>query len=271
MLDAKGVPLPRAPRSDRVEPRTPQGGDGGADSTLDTYQEGRDSNKDDGGKKFMTVFKKAHMEIASQLCRQTPTVANVDQGAGVGAMDDAPEPVNQAPMDPDAQGDKDDDGAPIEIGIVEEPVDENVGQNIETKLAKLLQEMEHPAEEIWLDAVVTVLESAGTLEKLQKFFLPMPMIFPKKVQEWGNFSQKKIKMERRLDLFLKWLQEETKVKHYQFLKESASSKERVLKQQSLVLTDYLEHLDEQILKLDDEIKVLERRNSEMRAHVSPLL
>jgi hypothetical protein len=233
----------------------------------DNFIEGMDPDdgdhdlKSDGGKKLLSIFKKAHMEIASQLCRAAPT--NLDRGAGVGSMD-------EGPRDPDQMVDLD-NGQPVEIGIVEEPVEESVAENIENKLAKLLQEREHPAEEIWLDALVTVLESSSTLEKIQEFFLPMPMIQPEKVSEWGNFSQKKIAMERRLDLFLKWLQEETKTKHYRFLKECATAKERVLKQQSLVLTDYLEHLDGQIEHLEKQIKDLNDKNEKMKKYVQPLL
>ncbi|CAJ1345886.1 unnamed protein product [Effrenium voratum] len=99
----------------------------------------------------------------------------------------------------------------------------------------------------------------------------MPMIQPKKAHEWQLFHQKKIRMERRLNSFLRWLQEEARVQHYQYVREMAVSKERVLKQQSLVLMDYLETLDKQIEKLQQEIQRLEKKNSSMRAHVSPLL
>merc|ERR1712224_325151 len=160
---------------------------------------------------------------------------------------------------------------PEMIGIIEEPVDKGIRDMISGKLDRLLQDEEHPAEEIWLDAIVTVLEDSGYLEKLQKLFLSPPMLWPKCEQDWEKYSQMKIKMETRLDYFLQWLKEEMKMKHYSFLKESATAKERVLKQQSLVLTDYLHHLETQIEKLQDDIKKLERRNAQMRSHVSPLL
>jgi cell division septum initiation protein DivIVA len=44
-----------------------------------------------------------------------------------------------------------------------------------------------------------------------------------------------------------------------------------LKQQSLVFADYLDRLEKRIKELQQEIKVLERKNTEMRSHVAPLL
>jgi len=251
------------------------------------HQGGFDFRQPDHQKKFLKVFKKAHMEIASQMCRSVDTQRQ-DMGAGVGILDleegtgghvafagmasnvsaasGAAANSQQRLLDADAatpQGEL--------IGIIEYPQPEQVADAIAAKLHKKLEESEHPAEEIWLDALVTVLEESRGLEKLQGFFLPMPMILPKKPEEWGNFNQKKMKMERRLDLFLQWLQAEARIKHYGFLKVQAESKERVLKQQSLVLTDYLETLDQQIESLQEHIKVLERKNAHMRSHVSPLL
>merc|ERR1712217_142110 len=132
---------------------------------------------------------------------------------------------------------------------------------------------DHPAEEIWLDALITVLESGdvSAIAKLQQLFMPPPMIQPQKQNEWGKFDEKKQLLEKRLNLFLDWLKQEAQVKNLEFLKSMAASKERVLKQQSLVLTDYLETLDSQIENLQEEIKQLERRNAHMRSHVSPLL
>jgi len=245
------------------------GGEAAADEEYERDEEGLDLETSEGQAQFLKIFKKAHMEIASKLCRDV-AVGKVDQGAGVGDLGPAGSKDDWIETPEDAQYD-DDDLAPIEIGIVEEPVENNVAAMITQKLAMLLQEEEHFALEVALDALVTVLESADTLKRLQEFFLPKPMIFPKKPQEWGKFNQKKLKMESALDLFLKWLQEETRIKHYRTLKDSAAAKERVLKQQSLVLTDYLEQLDKQISKLQDDIKVLEKDNEDMRKHVLPLL
>merc|ERR1712190_681100 len=109
------------------------------------------------------------------------------------------------------------------------------------------------------------------ITKLQHLFMPKPMIQPQKRTEWGKFEEKKKTLEKRLNLFLDWLKQEAQVQNLEFLKSMAASKERVLKQQSLVLTDYLETLDGQIENLQSEIKQLERRNAHMRSHVSPLL
>lgn len=268
LLDAKGTPFKEMGyRTPALKDAEGHGHEGSPVAAADNH-DGLGLRREGGQKRFLAIFKKAHMEIASQHCRRLE-LPPADQGAGVfarGERDDAFQHRSAL-----ANGDEDEDGAPIEIGIIEDPVDESIISAINQKLSKLLQEKEHPAEEIWLDALVTALEDARTLEQVQKFFLPAPMIKPKNVQEWGSFSQKKIKMERRLDLFLRWLQEETKIRHYMYLKDSAAAKERVLKQQSLVLTSYLEELDKQIATLQDDIKHLEHRNSEMRSHVSGLL
>jgi len=222
-------------------------------------------DKEDDRRKFLKVFKKAHMEIASQMCRDIK-VPRRDDGGGVGALAD--DDYEDEEPDPDFE----DDFSKVEmIGIIEDSQPSERAGDINKKMNEKLEESEHPAEEIWLDALVTVLEEAGALERLQRFFRPMPMIKPTKPQELMNFKQKKAKMECRLNMFLRWLQEEARIKHYQYLKRMAQDKEKNLKQQSLVLTDYLETLDEQIVTLEKEIKVLERKNAHMRSHVSPLL
>merc|ERR1712050_765983 len=112
---------------------------------------------------------------------------------------------------------------------------------------------------------------ARGLDKMQRVFLPMPMILPKKPQEWGKFNEKKDKMEQRLNLFLRWLQEESRIEHFKFLKKMSEAKVRTLKQQGLVMFDYLEELGKQIHELHEDITGLDRRNATIRARVSPLL
>ncbi|OLQ12492.1 Polycystin-2 [Symbiodinium microadriaticum] len=165
------------------------------------------------------------------------------------------------------------------------------------------QEMESEAlgivedpQEIWLDALLTVLEDANALEKLQKLFLPRPMIEPKKA--FGDleivatmacavisimwfvilrntiiigprverlhpdaflFTWKKLILERRLNHFLRWLQEEARVKHYEYVREMAVSKEEeeeeeeedqeADEEEKQSVTDYLQTLDVQQLGL----------------------
>lgn len=223
--------------------------------------------KEEDQKKFLKVFKKAHMEIASQMCRSI-VVPRHDDGAGVGVLEDAAPVDEEEEQEPEFE----DDFSQVEmVGIVEDSQPQERSLDITKRMNEKLEESEHPAEEIWLDALVTILEEAGALERLQRFFRPLPMIKPTKPQELLSFKQKKAKMEFRLNMFLRWLQEEARIKHYRFLKEMAQDKEKNLKQQSLVLTDYLETLDEQIVNLEKEIKVLERKNAHMRSHVSPLL
>merc|ERR1740117_1481065 len=149
------------------------------------------------------------MEAASQMCRQVATASRrADVGAGVGGLDPDGKPpggagdfidsaagANFGDVSGDDQGVADeDDAAPIEIGIVEAPVEEATATTITRKLAQHLVDEDFPAEEIWLDVLVTALEEVGTLKQLQTFFLPMPMITPTKPVEWGNFGMKKIKM-----------------------------------------------------------------------------
>jgi len=214
------------------------------------------------------IFKKAHMEIASQMCRNV-SVAAGDDGAGLGTL------LMDQPGATEAPGDE--DTGDITIGIVEDEVEPGTAKKIKQDLEDKLKPDEQRAnsssvaQEIWLDALITVLEDVGTLQKVQAFFLPPPMIRPRTQQEWGVFDQKKVKMEQRLDKFLRLLIEGTKTQHYKYLKDSAKTKEKVLKQQSLVFADYLDRLEQRIKELQQEIKVLERKNTEMRSHVAPLL
>jgi len=222
-------------------------------------------------KKLERIFKQAHMEMASMMCRHVDiqSGADVDQGAGV-AMDLLDQP--------EAAAYTDDEGMPIPEGstvqhiqgIIEDEVPEDVAVQIRAKLEQGFKE-DYVLEEIWLDAVVTVLEECDVLGELQNLFRPATMIRPRTPQDVSNFYQKKVKMERRLELFLNMLREETKRRHYKYLKDSARTKVKVLKQQSLVLADYLEQLNARIKELQEEIKRLERRNAQMRSHVSPLL
>mmetsp|Transcript_159476 Transcript_159476/g.290921 ORF Transcript_159476/g.290921 Transcript_159476/m.290921 type:complete len:1713 (-) Transcript_159476:64-5202(-) len=209
------------------------------------------------------IFRRAHMEIASKMCRST-AARQVDRGGGMGNMlEDGGE--DGANYQEEEVGDY--------VGIIEEEdkVEENTATKIKADLEEKFKQEDSHAWEIWLDALTTVLEDHGLLEKLQKFFLPQPMIKPRSSQEWGHFDQRKVKMEKRLDLFLGLMMEETYIAHYRYLRESAKTKQKVLKQQSLVLADYLEQLDNTIKELQEEIKVLDRRNADMRTHVQPLL
>lgn len=229
----------------------------------DTSMQTMQKDGEDAQKKMDKTFKKAHMEIASIMCRR---VKDKDAGMGVGmGADDSPQ---------------DETDEKLMIGILtterQDLVDKGCADKIKQELRDKLKPDERQgqadvAQEIWLDALVSVLEDCGALQKVQDFFLPPPMIRPKSAQEWGKFDEKKTKMEKRLNLFLKLLREATRTAHYKYLKDSAKTKEKVMKQQSLVLADYLENLDKRIQELQQDIKYLERKNNEMRSHVSPLL
>mmetsp|Transcript_28477 Transcript_28477/g.53417 ORF Transcript_28477/g.53417 Transcript_28477/m.53417 type:complete len:208 (-) Transcript_28477:58-681(-) len=207
------------------------------------------------------------MEIASQM---TKDIAMPDDAAGVGSLEEEVDLERRVANRWDKEKEAE------TWGIIEEPQSASSMEQISTHLNRELERTshpayEHPAYEIWLDALLTVLEDAHGLEKLQKLFLPVPMTEPKKAHEWSVFYQKKMKLERRLNSFFQWLQEEAMVKHYEYVREMAVSKERVLKQQSLVLTDYLQTLDAQIQTLAEETERLDKKNMSMRSHVSPLL
>eukprot|EP00930_Biecheleria_cincta_P032692 TRINITY_DN2266_c0_g2_i1.p1 TRINITY_DN2266_c0_g2~~TRINITY_DN2266_c0_g2_i1.p1 ORF type:complete len:1612 (-),score=266.31 TRINITY_DN2266_c0_g2_i1:35-4837(-) len=232
-------------------------------------------NKEEDRKRFIKVFMKAHMEIASQMSRSVVTsYVGKDRGAGVALeevfvdemMKEGPKPLEEV-LEEELYAEEE----AKTIGILEEPQPLEIANSISRQMQQLLEASERPAREIWLDALLTVLEEAGALKVLQKVFLPMPMIHPKKTQDWYAFYQKKEKMERRLNGFFFLLVQEAEVMHYRYLKEMAVSKERVLKQQSLVLTDYLVSLDTQIAQLHAEIISLEKRNTSIQTHVSPLL
>lgn len=246
--------LDRLDETGKILPDEPSGKLEEEEQREEEASEGESSAVDQ--KRFVTVFKKAHMEIASQMTRDISEEAEAAQD-----LDLDYRVLHRWELE---------DMSQEKLGIIEDPQMPSTMDYISNKMNQELDQA-RPAEEIWLDALITVLEEANALEKLQKLFLPMPMIQPKKVHEWSLFKHKKIRMERRLNSFLRWLQEEARVQHYQFVREMAVSKERVLKQQSLVLSDYLQTLDEQIQTLQQEMESLETRNSLIRAKVSPLL
>lgn len=239
-------------------------------------------DRGDDRRKFLKVFKKAHMEIASQMCTRIKP-PDAEPRVEDDSKEKRMETTNAEIL---AMAKSDEDPKDI-VGIIEERQPDQIREMISSKLIRQLEvgfEAEHEQdssklvgkgitvlEEIWLDSLVTVLEEAGVLKKLQRFFLPRPMQLPKKPQEWGVFYQKKQKMELRLNLFLRWLEQESKIKQYKFLRDMADAKERVLKQQSLVLTDYLKTLDDQVRTVQEEIAILERKKASMRTHISPLL
>merc|ERR1712129_329315 len=113
---------------------------------------------DEISRKLQRNFKKAHMEIASEMCRKL-AAPRKDSGAGVNLQGED-----------DSQGDapKEDEEKEDIIGILEEPEKEEQAKKIQDKLKNSLEE-EPAVKEVWLDALVTVLEEKGTLSKLQGF------------------------------------------------------------------------------------------------------
>jgi len=228
-------------------------------SQTDNGKSSHAKETDEIKRKLHRNFKKAHMEIASEMCRKL-AAPREDHGAGVNFDDE-----DEADATKEEQEEKEEF-----IGILEEPEKVETIGKIEDKITKMLEE-EHAVKEIWLDSLVTVLEENGTLSKLQDFFRPPPMVKPTRPHEQTQYNDRKNKMEQRLNLFLRWLQQEADKKHLEYVKDMADDKEKNLKQQSLVLTDYLETLDIQIDKLETEIKELENNSARLRQHVSPLL
>eukprot|EP00971_Amphidinium_carterae_P322077 6402154-Amphidinium_carterae.1 len=94
---------------------------------------------------------------------------------------------------------------------------------------------------------------------------------PKKPEEQGKYRARTVKMQHRLDLFLRVCKEEMKKEHYRYLKDRAAAKDRVLKQQSIFLAEYLGDLNQNIEELKAQISDLDEQNSKMRQHVTPLL
>lgn len=230
-----------------------------------------DFQMEEDRERFIKVFKKAHMEIASQMSRSASDFRR-DRGAGVNF--DGEQQVSEGrkrEYDPALEEKVANEDHSTGMGILEEPAPQETVNEIVTQMQQLLKASDRPAREIWLDALLTVLEESGALHKLQSFFMPKPMIHPKKLSDWAAYYKKKEKMERRLNRFFNLIIQEAELRQYQYLKEMAVAKERVLKQQSLVLNDYLVSLDSEIAQVRTEIKSLEKRNSSIQTTVSPLL
>jgi len=245
---------------------------------------------------FKRTFDKAHQEIAASMSRainlhpetQTPR-HHRDSGKGVGDLEEVHEGNGEAP-DADVVHDdfKMGSGQPshhvflahhrgestvsrFEVGIVEEKVDQQVAQSIKEHMEEKLKEEEHQAEEIWLDALLTVLEDSNYIDELQKAFRPPQMIKPKSPGAWEKFYAKQRKMERRLDLFLRILQNATRKQHYEYLRNSAKMKQKVMKKQTLALLEYMDRLEKDMKAVNADIKNIEQKNEDMQNQLRPLI
>mmetsp|Transcript_249 Transcript_249/g.809 ORF Transcript_249/g.809 Transcript_249/m.809 type:complete len:1700 (-) Transcript_249:20-5119(-) len=194
-------------------------------------------------KKFVRAFRKLGMEKASELSK-ADDMENIDD-----------DQVHSNAGADDREGEPD-----IWFrSIVEKPQPQRSVEAVAAELgSKLGLEGAQPSEEVWLDALVTVLEDAGFLDKVQHIFLPAPTPEPKRHRERVAFANRKRGMENRLDGFLRLLQMEAKKGYYGFLGQMAKQKETVLKQQSLVLTDYLQTLEDQHRKVQEKVKDSEK-------------
>merc|ERR1712194_67095 len=142
-------------------------------------------------------------------------------------------------------------------GIIEDSIPEAWRPALNESLTAKMEHMESVSEEVWLDALVTVLEECGAIRDVQELFLAPAMVKPRTNAEEERLEKAKIDFERRLNVFLGLLEQEARLQHLTTLSAMAKAKERVLKQQGLVLLDYLETLDKQIENVQLEKKNLE--------------
>lgn len=209
------------------------------------------------GKKFVKVFRRAYMELAASLARELGD----EQLVHTKSARDSQHHDGASPRDrPHGAHGPHGEEPRSEIGIIEGEVSVAIAKDLVEKLQKQMTELSHVSEEVWLDALLSALEARG-IDLLQRTFLPVPCLMPKKQQEWNAFKDKQLRMQRRLDIFLQLLQQEAVKQHYVYLAGMSLEKERVLKQQSLVLTDYLETLDAQINKVSEERQDLETKRA----------
>eukprot|EP00403_Amphidinium_massartii_P003708 CAMPEP_0178383642 /NCGR_PEP_ID=MMETSP0689_2-20121128/7105_1 /TAXON_ID=160604 /ORGANISM="Amphidinium massartii, Strain CS-259" /LENGTH=1704 /DNA_ID=CAMNT_0020003865 /DNA_START=14 /DNA_END=5129 /DNA_ORIENTATION=+ len=270
-LDEKGS-LSAAATDDRKDkPGGKSEGDGMQVNGTDP-EKGRlmDLSKE-GQERLEMTFQRAHMELASIMCRAVPDHAK-DTGAGVKSV-----------LNEDSESEEDeeaDEGGHeelqtfFEVGILDQPMEQAQAGKIKQRVMSLLakdEKKDQHCDEIWLDCLITVLEEARALERLQTFFRPPPMHKPKKPEDWGKYNARKVKMQHRLELFLRFCKERMREEHYKYLKERAAAKDRVLKQQSIYLAEYLSDLNEHIDTLKAQITKLDEQNAKMRQHVTPLL
>jgi len=132
-----------------------------------------------GRKKVQAIFKQAHMEIASQWCQRLP---DEDAGGGVGDLEVHDEHLEDSGLQQNGNSDSE------MIGIIELALPGDTIKHIQTRLKAKLIDSEQLMEEVWLDALVTVLEHSKALAHLQKFFLKPPTIWPKKTPRMGSFQ-----------------------------------------------------------------------------------
>lgn len=239
--------------------------------------------------RIAAVFKRVHMEIASQLCRNVRLEEEFDDesdhGGGVG-LDTRHHVVEEfyaqdgtmRAMDPgDPTGMLAGGEIPAQhhhtvLPILDHEVDDKTKSEVAGILVKYLnRDRNMDAQEFLLDALITALEKTETLKAVQEFFLMPPILYPRKPQEKKKFEEMKTTMEQQLNYIVRWLEVEAKIKHFSLLKEQTLARERVLKQQSLVLADYLAGIEEQIEMLTKEIEELNTKTVNLRKHMTPLL
>lgn len=248
-----------------------------------------DLNKAEHKEKLHAIFKNAHMEIASHIADRNEglghdgtewaklwqAINNDLDEQGAESQRRASETGHKSVMEmmhlPHflASKQQTEDGLPL--GIIEDPVEQKHGDDIKDFLEKALEKEEHHAEEIWLDCLLTILEDVGAVQFLQDFYSEGPFIQPKTSKEINDIQQTKLFKEKRLNGFLVYIHALARKHHYFQLQKSAKIKQKHLKSQSLVLSDYLTQLDDQIEKLKTDIEDLNQKNLRVRKHVQPLL
>lgn len=141
---------------------------------------------------------------------------------------------------------------PPRIPVVDHPVDTQLAVAMKKHLDSHL--MEHDvAQELWLDALLTVLEYSGTIEKVRAFFVPAPMLFPKSELDKLVYKERLDLFMARLNMFYFWMQQEAALKLQSQTAAGALIKERVMMNQSIIMAEHLAEMDKQILEFRQEI------------------
>jgi hypothetical protein len=116
-------------------------------------------------------------------------------------------------------------------------------------------------QELWFDALLTACEQADVVKGVRKMLGSEEAAgtAANKLKEWKGSGRKWKKIVKRLDLFVRWVEQEAECKHLSVLRTGTEAREKKVKCQTLALNDYLDKLNERIAHLEGEVKAIDRK------------
>jgi len=146
-------------------------------------------------------------------------------------------------------------------------------QRMNDRLEQDLQQLTSPdvAEEVWLDAVITVMEQYGVPALAQKVFKRERQHKPVSTEQKRKFEETKAKFAKALRYLLKYVRVKAAIEHQKLISRAAQNKVKVLRDQSLVFNDYVHKIEEEIANTEKQIAELQQRSEFMHKQMNTIL